>query len=62
MALILTRKPGESVVIDGPVKITVVEVQGGRTRLAFEADPKVRIHRQEILDRERREERSDRCE
>jgi carbon storage regulator len=46
--LVLSRKPGEKVVIDGGIKVTVVEVKGNRVRLAFEAPDQVRILRAEL--------------
>jgi carbon storage regulator CsrA len=35
--LVLTRKPGAKVVIDGGITVTVVRVLGNRVRLAFDA-------------------------
>ena len=47
--LVLTRKTGEKVVIGGGITVTVVEVQGNRVRLAFDAPDQVRILRAELL-------------
>jgi carbon storage regulator len=46
--LVLSRKPGEKVVIGSKIKVTVVEVKGDRVRLAFEAPDQVRILRAEL--------------
>jgi carbon storage regulator len=52
--LILTRKHRESVVVGGGggflglVKVTVLEVTGGRVKLGFEADAAIPVHRLEI--------------
>lgn len=46
--LVLTRKIGETVVIDGDIRITVAAVQGGKVRLAFDAPSEVSIHREEV--------------
>ena len=49
--LVLTRKNRESVVIGRPednqlmLEITVLEIEGGRVRLGFEADTRMPIHR-----------------
>jgi hypothetical protein len=43
--LVLSRKPGEQVVIGDGITLTVVEVRGGRVRLAFDAPDQVRIRR-----------------
>ncbi len=47
--LVLSRKPGEKVVIGGNITLTVVEVRGNQVRLAFDAPPQVRILRGELV-------------
>lgn len=47
--LVLTRKPGESVIINGDIFVKVMEVRGNRVRLAFEAPRGVRIMRSELV-------------
>ena len=55
--LVLTRKNRESVVIGRPednqvvLQITVLDIEGGRVRLGFEADQRMPIHRREVWDR-----------
>ena len=55
--LVLTRKNRESVVIGRPedleiiMMITILEIDGGRVRLGFEADARTPIHRREVWDR-----------
>ena len=55
--LVLTRKNRESVVIGQPgemriaLEITILEIEGGRVRIGFEADTKLPIHRREVWDR-----------
>jgi carbon storage regulator len=46
--LVLSRKPGEQVVLGNGITLTVVEVRGGRVRLAFDAPAQVRIRRAEL--------------
>jgi len=52
--LILSRKNRESVVVGGGggvdslIKITVLEVAGGRVKLGFEADSDIPVHRLEL--------------
>ena len=46
--LVLTRKVGEKVVIDGCITVTVVAVDGNKIRLGITAPPDVRIDREEI--------------
>lgn len=46
--LILTRKPGEAIVLGNNVRISVLEIGGGLVRLGFDAPPDVSIYREEI--------------
>lgn len=46
--LVLTRKPGEKVIIDGCITVTVVAVDGNKIRLGITAPPEVRIDREEV--------------
>ena len=48
--LVLSRKLGETVVIDGRIRIKVVRVEGEVVKLGIEAPPEVPVHRQEIYD------------
>ena len=53
--LILTRRVGETVVIGGNIEITVLGVKGGQVRLGVKAPRDVSVHREEIVERIRRE-------
>ena len=55
--LVLTRKLGESIAIDGGITVTVVEVRGNRVKLGVHAPPDVKVHREEIAEAIRRRER-----
>ncbi|MGE3315175.1 MAG: carbon storage regulator CsrA [Planctomycetaceae bacterium] len=46
--LVLSRKKNESIVIDGNIVITVVEIRGDKVRLGINAPKEVPIHRSEI--------------
>ncbi len=46
--LVLTRKAGESILIDGDICIKVSQVQGNRVKLCIEAPKSHRIVRAEI--------------
>jgi carbon storage regulator len=46
--LVLTRKPGEKVVIGNGVTVTVVEVTGNKVRVGIDAPAQVRILRGEL--------------
>jgi carbon storage regulator len=49
--LVLTRRPGEAIIIANNIKVTVVSVGPGRVKLGIEAPPHVRVDRQEIHDK-----------
>jgi carbon storage regulator len=49
--LILTRKPGEAVVISDNIEVVVVAIEGGQIRLGINAPSSVRIHRKELYER-----------
>lgn len=46
--LVLSRKQGQQVVIDGITTVTVLELDGNRVRLGFDAPQGIRIDRREI--------------
>ncbi len=53
--LVLTRKAGEGIIIGDDIKITVVELKGGGVRLGIEAPRDLKIHRQEVFDKIKQE-------
>ena len=52
MPLILSRKQGESIVSDGPMRITVERINCSRVKFSCEADPGVSIRRGELAGKE----------
>lgn len=46
--LVLTRKVGEELVIDGDIRITITEIQNGRVRVGVTAPKNVHILRGEL--------------
>lgn len=53
MALVLTRKPGQSIIVDDKVRITVVEIDG-MLKLNVEAPRSIKVMREELLSNEQR--------
>lgn len=49
--LVITRKVGETIVIDGTIRITVVSHQGGKIRLGIEAPEFIAVDREEVHNR-----------
>ncbi len=56
--LYLTRKVGESVMINGSIEVTVVEVRGRSVRLGFTFPPEASVLRREIFERVQEENRA----
>ena len=48
--LALTRKVGQSIIIDDDIEVTVVEVRGDQVRIGINAPKTVKILRKEIYD------------
>jgi carbon storage regulator len=47
--LVLRRKVGETIVVDGVINISVLAVEGERVKIGIVAPPDVTIVRQELL-------------
>jgi carbon storage regulator len=46
--LVLSRRTGESIIIDGRIVVTVTEIRGDKVRIGVTAPADVRIDRREI--------------
>ena len=49
--LVLTRRLGESIVVDGDIRVTIVSINGGKVRIAVSAPPEVAVNRLEVHER-----------
>ena len=49
--LVLTRRPGERLVIGDDIVVTICGVRGDQVRLGFTAPDEVTVYRKEIYDR-----------
>jgi carbon storage regulator len=47
--LVLSRKLGETIVINDSIHVTVLAVRANQVRLGFSAPPDVSIYREELL-------------
>ncbi len=54
--LVLTRRPGEKILIDGDIRLTVISLKGDRVRIGIEAPPTVVVDRQEVHEERMRNE------
>lgn len=46
--LVLSRKPGEKILINGSITITLVRIKGDRVAIGIEAPKTVEVHRAEV--------------
>lgn len=53
--LVLTRRPGESIIIGENIVITVIEIKGGQVRIGIDAPREVEVYREEIYEQVRQE-------
>ena len=58
--LVLTRRIGEEIVIDGNIRVIVTAIKGDKVRLGITAPPSVPVDRKEV--HERRSEFEFECE
>ena len=56
--LVLSRRQSESIVIGDNIRVQVLEISGGRVRLAIEAPGHVSVDREEIWQRKQLEQRA----
>ena len=52
--MILTRRPGEAIVIDEHITVRVLGVEGERVKIGVDAPREVRVVREELLEGVRR--------
>ena len=53
--LILTRKIGETIILDGGIKIIVSGIQGSHAKIGIDAPKEVKVYREEIVQRMKKE-------
>ncbi len=58
--LILTRKVGESIMIGDSVEVKILGLRAGQVKIGIEAPKDLKVHREEIYERIRAEEESQR--
>jgi carbon storage regulator len=46
--LVLSRRVGDEIIIDGRIRVRITAVKGDRVRLGIEAPPDVSVDREEI--------------
>lgn len=53
--LVLTRRPGESIVVGENIVVTVIEIKGGQVRIGIDAPRDVDVYREEIYEQVKQE-------
>jgi len=48
--LVLTRKPGQTLIIDDKIIVRVIEVKGDMVKIGIEAPKEISVHRSEVYD------------
>jgi carbon storage regulator len=48
--LVLTRRVGEEIVIDGNVHVSIISIRGNHVRIGISAPPAIRVDRREVHD------------
>ncbi len=51
--LVITRQPGDSILIGEDIKVIILEVSGDKIKVGIDAPRSVRIMRSEVLDTEK---------
>ncbi|HAA89121.1 MAG: Carbon storage regulator-like protein [Thermoanaerobacterales bacterium 50_218] len=46
--LVLTRKPGQSIIIGEDIVVTILEIRGDQVRLGIQAPRELPVHREEV--------------
>jgi carbon storage regulator len=49
--LVLTRRSGEKLIIDGGIEITVLDISGRQAKIGIQAPKGVSIYREELYER-----------
>lgn len=55
--LVLSRRINERIMIGDGISITVVEIRGDKVRIGVDADKSIPVHRQEVYDLLKKEEK-----
>ena len=53
MALVLTRRIGEAIIVDGKTEIVIADIKGGQVKFAITAPREIVIDRKEINQRKK---------
>jgi carbon storage regulator len=57
--LVITRQPGDSILIGEDIKVIILEVSGDKIKIGIDAPRSIRIMRSEVLDTEKSNQEAD---
>lgn len=57
--LVLSRQRNESIVINGNIVVSVVDIRGDKVRIGVEAPKDIPVHRREVYDAIKRQQKPD---
>jgi carbon storage regulator len=49
--LVLTRRIGEDIIIDGCIRVSITAIKGEKVRIGITAPPEIRVDREEVHQR-----------
>jgi carbon storage regulator len=49
--LVLTRRVGEDIIINGCIRVTITAIKGEKVRIGITAPPEIRVDREEVYAR-----------
>jgi carbon storage regulator len=56
--LVLSRQRDETIMIGNDIEVTIVDIRGDKVRLGINAPKEISVHRKEVFDAIRREQRA----
>lgn len=59
--LVLSRKKHESVIINGNIRVMLIDIRGDKVRLGIECPREISVHREEVELQIKREREQQRC-
>lgn len=57
--LVLSRRKDETIMIGGDIEVSIVDIRGGKVRLAVNAPEEIPVHRREVFDAIERDKQQD---
>jgi carbon storage regulator len=59
--LVLTRRVGEDIIIDGSIRVSITAIKGEKVRIGITAPPDIRVDREEVHERMQKDAQPELC-